>query len=194
MLRRLPLPPAPAASSGPSGTAEAAAPAQAGGVGAEEFRAALGRLAAGVVLVTAREKDNGDDAGMTATAFLSVSLEPPLVLVSVRTGSRMDDILAEQSLWAVSLLDETQKEVAAGFATKGRLSDRLLIQDLRCKRGAVTGAPLIPEALASLECVTEQRTEAGDHTLIIGRVLSTRLGEGERGPLAYYRGRFRGLI
>ena len=169
-------------------------PAPAGEVGNEEFRAALARLAAGVVVVTARRETEGDDAGMTATAFLSVSLDPTLVLVSVRTGSRMDDILAEQPLWAVSLLDEAQKEVAARFATKGRLSDRPHFQDLRCERGPATGAPLIPGALATLECATEQRTGAGDHTLIIGRVLSTRLGEEDRRPLTYYRGRYRGLV
>ncbi len=77
------------------------------GVSNEEFRAAMSRLASGVVLVTAQEPPldpddpqapRGEDVGMTATAFMSVSLDPPLVLVSLREGSRMDDLLDEQPL------------------------------------------------------------------------------------------------
>lgn len=72
---------------------------------------------------------------MTATAFMSVSLDPPLVLVSVRNGSRMDDLLLEQPLWAASLLGENQRQIAGRFSMKGRISDRLLFQDLRYRRG-----------------------------------------------------------
>lgn len=169
------------------------------GVSDDEFRAALARLAAGVVLVTAYEPPlspdgpRGEDAGMTATAFMSVSLDPPLVLVSVRNGSRMDDLLLEQPLWAASLLAENQRHIAGRFAMKGRLSDRLLFQDLPCRRGEVTGAPLVEGSLAALECRTEQRVVAGDHTLVIGRVLTAWLPAAESGPLTYYKGRYRQL-
>ncbi|MFF9377121.1 flavin reductase family protein [Streptomyces griseoluteus] len=180
----------------------AAASVHAEGVSDDEFRAAMSRLAAGVVLVTAQEPPldpddpyapGGEDAGMTATAFMSVSLDPPLVLVSLRTGSRMDDLLDEQPLWAVSVLAEHQRQIAGRFAMKGRVSDRLLFADLACDRGEATGAPLIPDALAVLECRTEQRVEAGDHTLVIGRVLTARVPSTEGGPLLYYRGRYRHL-
>lgn len=162
----------------------------------EEFRAALARLAAGVVLVTAHDDEDGPagaPAGMTATAFLSVSLDPPLVLVSVRTGSRMDDLLERQPLWAASLLSEEQRTVAARFAMKGRLSDRLLFQDVPHVLGDATGAPLVKGALATVECRTEQRVPAGDHTLVIARVLTTVLPATEGGPLLYYRGGYRQL-
>ncbi|PZT75684.1 flavin reductase family protein [Streptomyces sp. AC1-42W] len=164
----------------------------------EEFRAALSRLAAGVVLVTAQEPPldedgRGEDVGMTATAFMSVSLDPPLVLVSLRNDSRMDDLLAEQPLWAVSVLAESQRHIAGRFAMKGRISDRLLFEDIPYVRGEVTGAPLAGGALATLECRTEQRVLAGDHTLVIGRVLSARVPSGEGGPLTYFRGRYRQL-
>ncbi|MFI5686730.1 flavin reductase family protein [Streptomyces sp. NPDC051636] len=184
------LPPAPTA----SGHAE--------GVSNDEFRAAMSRLAAGVVLVTAQEPPldpddpgapAGEDVGMTATAFMSVSLDPPLVLVSLREGSRMDDLLAEQPLWAVSVLGDNQRQVAGRFAMKGRVSDRLLFADLPVTRGEVTGAPLVGGALATLECRTEQRVTAGDHTLVIGRVLTARLPSAESGPLLYFRGRYRKL-
>ncbi|GAA3050455.1 flavin reductase family protein [Streptomyces olivoverticillatus] len=166
------------------------------GVTADEFRAALARLAAGVVLVTAHDPEDGprgEDVGMTATAFLSVSLDPPLVMVSVRNGSRMDDLLEHQPLWAASLLTDSQRHVAGRFAMKGRISDRLLFEDLAHERGEASGAPLIRGALATLECRTEQRVQAGDHTLVIARVLRAHTPTAEGGPLLYFRGRYRQL-
>ncbi|MFG2461560.1 flavin reductase family protein [Streptomyces sp. NPDC048523] len=169
------------------------------GVSNDEFRAAMSRLAAGVVLVTAfeppldAEDPKVEDVGMTATAFLSVSLDPPLVLVSLRTGSRMDDLLDEQPLWAVSVLSESQRHIAGRFAMKGRISDRLLFEDIPYVRGSATGALLVRGALATLECRTEQRVEAGDHTLVIGRVLTADVPSAEGGPLTYFRGRYRQL-
>ncbi|GAA0302140.1 flavin reductase family protein [Streptomyces polychromogenes] len=170
------------------------------GVSNDEFRAAMSRLAAGVCLITAHEPPltaggpRGEDVGMTATAFMSVSLDPPLVLVSVREGSRMDDLLAEQPLWAVSLLAESQLQVASRFSMKGRISDRLLFADLPHERGAVSGAPLLSGALASLECRTRSRVPAGDHTLVIGEVLATAFPSPDAPPLTYFRGRYRHLL
>lgn len=178
----------------PSGHAE--------GVSNDAFRAAMSRLADGVVLVTAREPSldpddpgapDGEDVGMTATAFLSVSLDPPLVLVSLRTGSRMDDLLDEQPVWAVSVLSESQRHIAGRFAMKGRISDRLLFEDIPYTRGETSGAPLVGGALATLECRTEQRVVAGDHTLVIGRVLTAAVPSADGGPLVYFRGRYRQL-
>ncbi|MFF4400460.1 flavin reductase family protein [Streptomyces sp. NPDC001480] len=169
------------------------------GVSNDEFRAAMSRLAAGVVLVTAQEPPldpddpgapAGEDVGMTATAFMSVSLDPPLVLVSLREGSRMDDVLAEQPLWAVSVLADHQRPTAGRFAMKGRISDRLLFADLPVTRGEATGAPQVDGALATLECRTEQRVAAGDHTLVIGRVLTARVPGSDGRPLLYFRGRY----
>lgn len=166
------------------------------GVSEEEFRAAMARLASGVVLVTAHDEEDGPlgaPAGMTATAFVSVSLDPPLVLVSVRTGSRMDELLERQPRWAASLLTDRQRPLAGRFAMKGRLSDRLLFQEVPHRLGDVSGAPLVHGALAALECRTEQRVPAGDHTLVIARVLATHLPAAEGGPLLYQQGRYRRL-
>ncbi len=159
----------------------------------------MSRLAAGVVLVTAYESPlsadgpGGEDVGMTATAFVSVSLEPPLVMVSLRNGSRMDDLLDEQPLWGVSVLSENQRQIAGRFAMKGRISDRLLFADVPSTRGEICGSLLVQGALATLECRTEQRVMAGDHTLVIGRVLEAKVPGGDDGPLAYFRGRYRTL-
>lgn len=162
----------------------------------EAFRAAMARLAAGVVLVSAHDPEDGprgEDVGMTATAFMSVSLEPPLVLVSLREGSRMDELLERQGRWAASVLSESQRHIAGRFAMRGRISDRLLFEDVAHYRGELSGAPILGGALAVLECETEQRVPAGDHTLVIARVLSVRTPSAEGGPLAYFRGRYRFL-
>ncbi|GAA2140354.1 flavin reductase family protein [Kitasatospora kazusensis] len=162
----------------------------------DEFRAALSQLASGVALVTVHDPEDGsdgEDAGMTATSFLSVSLEPPLVLISVREDSRMDELLTRVGGWAVSLLGEEHRTLASRFAMKGRLSDRLLFADTPHHRGEFTGAPLVDGALATVECATEQRIAAGDHTLLIGRVLQARVPGPAGKPLLYFRGGYRHL-
>lgn len=156
----------------------------------------MSRLAAGVVLVTAFDPEDGprgEDVGMTATAFMSVSLDPPLVMVSVRNDSRMEDLLERQPLWAASVLTESQRHIAGRFAMRGRISDRLLFEDMAYQRGEASGAPLVGGALAVVECRTEQRVRAGDHTLVIGRVLTARTPSAEGGPLLYFRSRYRRL-
>ncbi|MFF8380811.1 flavin reductase family protein [Streptomyces sp. NPDC015661] len=166
------------------------------GVSNDEFRAAMSRLAAGVVLVTAHDPDDGprgEDVGMTATAFMSVSLDPPLVLVSLRNGSRMDDLLTDVPVWAVSILADDQRHVAGRFAMKNRVSDRLLFADLPYTRGEESGAPLMDGALSVLECRTENRVVAGDHTLVVGRVLTVGLPSSGGGPLTYFQGKYRRL-
>lgn len=162
----------------------------------DDFRAAMTRLAAGVALITAHDAEDeprGEDVGMTATAFMSVSLDPPLVLVSVRVGSRMDELLERQPRWAVSVLSESQRHIAGRFALRGRISDRLLFEDISYYRGTESGAPILGGALAILECETVRRVGAGDHTLIIGRVLTARTPSADGGPLTYFRGRYRYL-
>jgi flavin reductase (DIM6/NTAB) family NADH-FMN oxidoreductase RutF len=165
-------------------------------VSIDDFRAAMTRLSAGVVLITAHDPEDGprgEDVGMTATAFMSVSLEPPLVLVSVRIGSRMEELLDRQPRWAVSVLSESQRHIAGRFAMRGRISDRLLFEDVAYYRGEASGAPVLGGALAILECETQQSVAAGDHVLAIGRVLTARTPSAEGGPLTYFRGRYRYL-
>ncbi|MFE5329506.1 flavin reductase family protein [Embleya sp. NPDC056575] len=158
----------------------------------------MSRFAAGVVLITAIEGDPDDggpvdDVGMTATAFMSVSLEPPLVLISLRREARMRDVLDEQPLWAVSLLSQSQRHVAGRFAIPGRISDRLMFADIPHRRGPVSGAALVGGALATLECRTDQVVEAGDHILYVGEVLRVDLPSPEGLPLTHFRGRYRSL-
>lgn len=188
-------PPQPAPQSAPQPVASPVASP----VDPEAFKAALSRFAAGVVVVTAHETHetsdtaSGDDVGMTATAFLSVSLEPPLVLVSLRRQARMREVLDAQPLWAVSLLSQSQRHVAGRFAIPGRVSDRLMFADVPHRHGAISGAALVGGALATLECRTHQIVEAGDHSLVIGEVLAATLPSPDGLPLLHFRGRYRSL-
>jgi len=160
-------------------------------VTAAELRATMAHLAGGVVLVTSTL--DGEDVGMTATAFCSVSLDPPLVLVSVGEGSRMYDALATCESWAVSILPAGARQVATRFAIKGRPSDRLLLADLAWHRGPVTGHVVLDEGIASVECLTEQRTLAGDHAVVIGRVVGVHSRNPTARPLVHFRSRYRTL-
>lgn len=149
----------------------------------------MAHLACGVTLVTSAL--DGEDVGMTASAICSVSLEPPMMLVCVGEGSRMYEALATSDSWAVSILPVQDRQVASRFAIRGRPSDRLLLADLAWHRGPVTGHAVLDDALAAVECVTEQRVPAGDHTVVIGRVVGVYARNPTIAPLVHFRSRYR---
>jgi len=158
-------------------------------VSPEQFRDALARFATGVALVTAHTDEYGD-VGSTVTAFCSVSVEPPLVLASIATFSRMFDTMDIQPLWAVSVLAAEHRHVAGRFAAAQRPGGGVLLTGVPHHRGTHSGALLVDGALASLECRTVQRVEAGDHTLFVGEVLAIgELGDGE--PLLRFSQQYR---
>ncbi len=154
----------------------------------EQFKAALGRFASGVTVLTVR--DDLDDHGITVTAFASVSLEPPLVLASVARASYLHEVLMRQDLWTVSVLAAGQRSVATRFSETGRPSARLLLADLPHRRGRHTDALIIQDGMAALECRTAQRVEAGDHTLLIGEVLDVAYVAERGAPLLHHTGRY----
>ena len=151
------------------------------GVDPAELRRVGGHFATGVTVVTADH--GGVTCGLTVNAFITVSLEPPLVLVSIGTASRSLGCLEASSRFGVSVLGEEQEEIARIFA--GKDDDKLA--RVAGRRGP-TGAPLIDGAIAWLECRIEQRIEAGDHVLFLAAVegLGARAGR----PLLFYRGRY----
>lgn len=157
-------------------------------VSVTQFKAAVSRFASGVTVVTVR--DDLDDHGMTATAFASVSLEPTLVLVSVARESYLHEVLERQELWAVSILSSRQQSIASRFAESGRPSARLLLADLPHHRGSVSGALVIDAGMAALECSTEQLVPAGDHSLVIGRVLAVDYVADRGAPLVHLTGSY----
>ncbi|MGQ0714253.1 MAG: flavin reductase family protein [Gemmatimonadaceae bacterium] len=144
------------------------------------FRSVLGRFVSGVTIVTARDASDVDH-GMTASAFSSVSLDPPLVLACIGHDATLHPVLVAQDELAFSILTASQEPIARRFAEK--LDNRF--EGIGFSRG-ITGAPLIDGALAVIEARIAHRYSGGDHTVFVGEVLAASAGAGE--PLVYYRG------
>ncbi len=144
------------------------------------FRAVLGRFASGITIVTVRDAAGGDH-GMTVSAFTSVSLDPPLILVCVDRAATMHDHLHAASRFAVNVLALEQEALSRRFAESR--DDRF---DGVGYRRDLTGAALLDDALAHLECTTEARYEGGDHTIFVARVDAASARDAR--PLLYYRG------
>lgn len=149
----------------------------------------MGRLATGVTVVTTRSHD-GFDHAMTANSFTSVSLDPLLVLVCVEHGTRFHAAAIAQDTWGVSVLDATATAAARWFATAGRPLEGQL-ERVRYHRGPLTGSALLDGALATLECRTTQRHEAGDHTIVVGEVLALAMPSPDADALLHWAGGFR---
>lgn len=149
-------------------------------IDAGEFRAALGRFASGVTVLTARDTD-GRDHGMTVSAFCSASLVPPLVLACIDRTAEMHDILGKAKHFGVSILEEGQEALSRRFAElpAGRFDG---IGYSRAESGVV----LLDDAIAHLECRRTDRYDAGDHSIYVGEV-EWATCRPER-PLLYYRG------
>ncbi len=149
-------------------------------VNKDQFRAALGRFASGITVVTTVDAA-GRDQGMTVSAFSSVSLVPPLVLVCIDHGATMIEAMRTQMHFAVNILSSEQEPLSRRFSEK--TPDRF--DGVGYQRGQY-GCALLDDTLATLECRVVARTEAGDHTVVIGEALAVHVSE--RRPLLYYRG------
>lgn len=147
------------------------------------FRNVLGHFTTGVTIVTAEVA--GELFGMTANAFASVSLAPPLVLVSVARTAQLHPRIAEAGRFAISILGEEHESVSAHFA--GRPDPMLALE----WRRHASGTPVLAGALATIDCVLERAIDVGDHTLYIGAVQAADAREGA--PLVYHKGRYRAL-
>jgi flavin reductase (DIM6/NTAB) family NADH-FMN oxidoreductase RutF len=157
------------------------------------FKALMGRFASGVTTVTV--VDDEGDHGMTASAFTSVSLDPPLVLVCVNRAARMHDKIVKQGTFAINLLDAAQESVSnrfAGWWEEGRSK----WADLDLAPGPVSGAAWVGGALANIDCRLHAAHDGGDHTIFVGEVVAARLNDQQRDalrPLVYFAGRYRQL-
>lgn len=147
------------------------------------LRSILRRFAAGVTVITSLNEIDAP-AGMTATAFSSVSLSPPMVLVCVNATARTRRAIEGHSAFGVNVLATGQEHIARQFAS--RISDKF--EGVAWRRG-VTGVPLLEGALATVECRVHHAVEAGTHIVYIGEVLGGSVGDGE--PLLYYEGAYR---
>lgn len=147
------------------------------------FRRTLGQFATGVTVVTVRDGDSVH--GMTANAFSSVSLEPPLVLVCIGNQNRTLALIGQTGRFAVSVLAEEHENVSRHFA-----GARDIPVDITFVEEGV-GTPVIKESLAWLDCSVWRLYDGGDHTIVVGRVEALAAPGGK--PLIFFQGAYRQL-
>lgn len=148
----------------------------------DAFRATLGRFATGVGVMTVAV--DGRTHGMTANAISSVSLDPPLVLVCVERSAAMAGVVRRSSSFALSFLAGDQEALSNWFADPARADDGAQFAEV-AHRAEVTGAPVIEGAVGWVDCRVETIHTAGDHDIVIGRVVGLGIGPATA-PLLYY--------
>ena len=149
------------------------------------LRRALGCFVTGVTIATARGAD-GRPHGFTANSFTSVSLDPPLVLVCVGHQTEGLEVYRQCPHFAINVLGDSQQVISNRFATER--PDRFAGV---CWREGSHGLPILEGCIAYLECAAWRRLEAGDHMILIGRVLGCE--DSTERPLAFWRGSYRSL-
>jgi flavin reductase (DIM6/NTAB) family NADH-FMN oxidoreductase RutF len=157
------------------------------GFSSADFRKALGAFATGVTVITTRGE--GDLAyGMTANAFSSLSLDPPLVLVCVISGTQGAEEIERNSAFAVNILASHQEPLSRYFAWRDRPRGAAAFSEIP-HHTAVTGCPLVKGAAAYLDCRLADKHEAGDHVIYIGEVLGLGVEPGAK-PLLFHGGSY----
>ena len=152
------------------------------------FPDALAAWPAAVTLLTIA--DGRDDIGVTVSACCPVSADPPLVLVSLIASSYPAEVLGRAEPFAVTLLAAGQRVLAGRFASAGRPSARVLLAGVPHRRGVASGA-LIPDGgLAAFECAVTDRIPAGDHLLLVARVVAVPYAAETGEPLIRFGGRY----
>jgi flavin reductase (DIM6/NTAB) family NADH-FMN oxidoreductase RutF len=151
----------------------------------QELRRVMGHFATGVTVITTTD-ESGNPNGLTANAFMSLSLNPPLVLISVDKGATCYSCFALQNGFTVNFLSEDQEEISRRFATKG--ADKFA--DLKWHAGS-NGAAIIDGALGFVECKITEAHDGGDHTIVVGEIVNVR-ATGDR-PLLFFKGKYQRL-
>jgi 3-hydroxy-9,10-secoandrosta-1,3,5(10)-triene-9,17-dione monooxygenase reductase component len=148
-----------------------------------DFKGAMGTFATGVTVVAGIEDDH--PVGFTCQSFVSLSLEPPFVALAPARTSTSWPRIAKGGSFCVNVLGDHQRELGEAFSVSG--GDKF--EGVDWVPAPVSGAPLIAGTLAWVDCSVELVHDAGDHELIIGRVLDVGLGDGEA-PLLFFRSKF----
>lgn len=152
------------------------------------FRQALRRWPSGVTVVTMPTADGPH--GMTASAFCSVSVAPPQILVVVDRRWRSHEMIAAGGVFCVNILAADQSAWSERFAGRGQMEDRFA--GLATTTSA-TGSPCLTDACSWLDCRLAAAHDAGDHSIFVGEVLAVGLGESAEGPLVYQDGAYRAV-
>jgi flavin reductase (DIM6/NTAB) family NADH-FMN oxidoreductase RutF len=148
-----------------------------------ELRRVMGHFATGVTIITTISKD-GTPYGLTANAFMSVSLEPPLLLISVDKKAESYVYFEESKVFTVNILSDNQEGLSRKFAVSGGNK----FEAVAYRRGA-NNVPILEDTLGHIECRLYATYDGGDHTLHLGEVLEAETREGR--PLLFYRGGYR---
>jgi flavin reductase (DIM6/NTAB) family NADH-FMN oxidoreductase RutF len=152
----------------------------------DEFRAALGRFATGVTVVTSLDGD-GRWHGMTVSAFASVSLEPPLVEICVDRVTATHTAISQTGVFVVNILADDQEVLSRHFSSqRADKFDGIAFQP------GIEGIPVLAGTIANLECRVKHTYDGGDHTIFVGEVEHVRLADGS--PLLYFRGGYARLV
>lgn len=147
-----------------------------------DFRAAMSRFASGVTVVTTHDAA-GKPWGFTASAFSSLSLNPPLILVCLDRGADCFEAFEHAPTMAVSILSAGQDGIGMRFATRG--ADKFSGDTVP---GKLTGLPLIDGAIAQIECSVDARLDGGDHVILVGKVAAASVAE--TAPMLHYNRAF----
>ncbi len=150
-----------------------------------EFRYALGHYASGITVVTSHHA--GYNHGTTVSAFCSLSLNPPLVLICIDHLSRSHDLIITSSVFGVNILAEQDEWISRHFARR----DQAKFADVAHYMGQL-GVPLLENALATLECRLVSHYSEGDHSIFIGEVLTTSVAQ-DKQPLIHFQGSYNRL-
>ena len=156
----------------------------------DDFRRVLSHFCSGVTVITTMDAE-GRPAGLTASAFTSVSLNPPLILVCVAHDAHSYPALAGAKHFAVNILAGHHESVSTRFATKPTKHPSEKFEGVDFRQSTL-GLPVLKDSLAELECEVVHSYPAGDHTIFVGRVeVGESRGDAGLEPLLYYRGKYR---
>ncbi|MBM7572147.1 flavin reductase family protein [Aquibacillus albus] len=146
------------------------------------FRDAMGKFATGITVVTTDY--HNETHGMTVNAFMSVSLEPKLIAISIDEKASMFEILKHNDSFGVSMLTEDQKDLSMIFAKQIENKKQIQFQQL-------DGVPILKDALTAISCKIRNRITAGDHMVIIAEVTDLEVNHGD--PILYFGGNYRNI-
>lgn len=151
----------------------------------DEFRAALGNFTSGVTVVTTKDA-NDKLHGLTVSAFSSVSMNPPLILICIQKSTPSHYAFAESKAFVVNILSDSQKEISNQFAFKHE--DKFSGIDYKI---GILNIPVLENCLVNLECSVKHSYDGGDHTIFVGQIENAIINEGN--PLVYWKGNYRDL-
>lgn len=151
----------------------------------DDFKNALGQFASGVTIIT--YPDGEKFGGITVSSFSSLSLEPPLILICLQKSVASHDKIRESGYFAVNILEKSQENLSNSFSKHTLDKNELVVQNGFIQK--VSKSPILNGCLAYLECKVENFLDGGDHSIVMGRVLTSGTSPDKR-PLLYYNRKY----